>query len=114
MVDTNDVVADLAAQIADLRGRIRELDDQRAKLSEQLEQALTRFSAAAHAGAPPPASIDPQILRVFHRFPDRVLSPRDVASALNYRDLPHLTMRLSRMVKAKKLKRVGHGRYVAS
>ena len=53
-----------------------------------------------------------QIMRVFQRFPDRYLSPRDVASALNYRDLPHIRMRLSRMVKAKKLQRVGHGRYM--
>lgn len=115
MSDTKDVVAELAAQIADLRHRLRELDEQRTRLSEQLDQALTRFTAAAagHTGDNPSKSIDPQIMRVFQRFPDRVLTPRDIAAAMKFRDLPHLTMRLSRMVKAKKLKRVGHGRYLA-
>ncbi|HEY2093125.1 MAG TPA: hypothetical protein VGJ81_14670 [Thermoanaerobaculia bacterium] len=53
-------------------------------------------------------------MRVFHRFPDRYLGPRDVAAAMDYRDLAHIRMRLSRMVKSKKLKRVGHGRYMAN
>ena len=115
MADTLDLIAELAANISDLRRRIRELDDERARLNEQLDQALTRFTSltTGHAGASPSRSIDPQIMRVFQRFPDRDLSPRDVAAALNYRDLDHVRMRLSRMVKAKKLKRIGHGRYVA-
>jgi predicted transcriptional regulator of viral defense system len=62
----------------------------------------------------PSRSIDPAIMRVFQRFPDRYLSPRDVAAAMNYRDLAHIRMRLSRMVKSEKLKRVGHGRYMAN
>ena len=115
MSDTLSVIAELAAQIADTRRRIGELDGERARLSEQLDQALTRFAAlaAGHTGLEPSRSIDPEIMRVFLRYPDRYLSPRDVASALDYRDVAHIRMRLSRMVKAKKLKRVGHGRYVA-
>ena len=115
MVDTIDVLADTAAEIADIRRRVREIDEERARLMEQLEKALVRFTslAAGHTGMEPSRSIDPEIMRVFQRYPDRYLTPRDVATALNYRDLPHIRMRLSRMVKSKKLKRVGHGRYVA-
>lgn len=116
VADTLDVITDLAAQIADIRRQIREIDAQRVRLNEQLDRVLTRFTAlaAGHTGTQPSRSIDPEIMRVFQRFPDRYLSPRDVAAAMNYRDLPHMRMRLSRMVKSKKLKRVGHGRYVAN
>jgi hypothetical protein len=116
MPDTIDVLAELAAQIADTRRRIRELDEQRVRLHEQLDETLARFTAlaAGHSGMEPSRSIDPAIMRVFQRFPDRYLSPRDVAAAMNYRDLAHIRMRLSRMVKSEKLKRVGHGRYMAN
>jgi hypothetical protein len=116
MAETIDVITELAAQIADLRRRILELDAERVQLSEQLDRSLLRFSelTIGHTGAQPSRSIDPEIMRVFQRFPDRYLSPRDVAAAMKYRDLPHMRMRLSRMVKSKKLKRVGHGRYVAN
>jgi predicted nuclease with TOPRIM domain len=116
MVDTIDVLADTAAEIADIRKRVRELDDERARLNERLEKALIRFTAlaAGHTGMQPSRSIDPEILRVFQRYPDRYLTPRDVATAMSYRDVAHIRMRLSRMVKSKKLKRVGHGRYVAA
>lgn len=116
MPDTTDVLSETAVQIADIRRKIGELDAQRARLSAQLDEALTRFAglAAGHTGMQPSRSIDPQIMLVFQRYPDRYLSPRDVAAALNDSDLPHIRMRLSRMVKAKKLKRVGHGRYMAA
>ena len=116
MVDTIDVVSDLAAHIADLRRQLKDADALRTRLSEELDQTIAQFTAATTGLSVPRAysTWDPAILRVFQRFPDRYLTPRDIAIELRSNDLPHIRMRLSRMVKAGKLKRGGHGRYMAA
>jgi hypothetical protein len=116
MVDTIDVVSVLAARIADLRRQIKDADALRTRLSQELDETIAQFTAATTGQSVPRAysSWDPAILRVFQRFPDRYLTPRDIAIELHSNDLPHIRMRLSRMVKAGKLERGGHGRYMAT
>ena len=53
MNEALDVVSELAAQIAELRQRMKELDAERATVRQKLEEALDRFGIASGAHSAP-------------------------------------------------------------
>jgi len=106
---------DASDRLRQLRARLDELDAERAKLHEQIEACMDEL-ARATGGADAGSGLSARILAVLRREPTRAFAPMDVGTALRFRseqDFVNVRVSLSRMSRAGRVRRVGHGRYMS-
>lgn len=118
MTGTVDAVADLAVRISDIRRRLNELESERVRLRNELDEATRRFAAMTtgiHEPTTGSGQMDAEILALFRRNPEIYFSRVDVESHLRRQnwnvDGPYIRTKLSRLAKRGKIRKVGHGRY---
>jgi hypothetical protein len=117
----NDPVArvlDVSQKMHELRGRLEELDAERARIQQEIAGCMEQLAhvAGGQVKPPPDSTMSAQILWVLRRHPDRPLAPIDIAGMLDIRhkqELTNLRVLLSRMGRDGRARRVAHGRYMA-
>lgn len=116
----NDPVArvlDVSSKMHELRGRLVQLDAERAAIQEQIAVCMEQLATTAGGQVRPPlgSTTSEQVLWVLRRHPDRPLAPIDVAAMLDIRgkqELTNLRVLMSRMARDGRARRVARGRYM--
>jgi hypothetical protein len=117
----NDPVArvlDVSRKMHDLRGRLEQLDAERAAIQQDIAVCMAELAhvAGGQVKPPPDSTMSEQVLWVLRRHHDRPLAPIDIAGMLDIRkrqELTNLRVLLSRMGRDGRARRVAHGRYMA-
>lgn len=119
MSSASDVISTLALRIAELRRRLEELDAERQKVADELDDCTGRFSALATGiELPRDASgqMTVQIATLFRRNYNRYFTPKEITEFLTglkwQVDMPYVRTKLARLAKRGKIRKVGHGRYM--
>ncbi|HEX7190443.1 MAG TPA: hypothetical protein VF381_02620 [Thermoanaerobaculia bacterium] len=96
-----------------------ELDAERKKILDELDDCTARFSAAATGAQPPKAGsalIDIEIRNLFRRYYDRYFTPKEVTEHLQRLGwriyMPYVRTKLARLAKRNVIRKAGHGRYM--
>ncbi len=119
MASTSDVISSLALRIAELRRRLEELDAERLKVADELDDCTARFSALAVGIELPKTGsgqMDVQITTLFRRHYNRYFTPKEITEyllGLQWKiDMPYVRTKLARLAKRGKIQKAGHGRYM--
>jgi len=119
MSDTSDVISVLALRIAELRVRLEQLDQERKKVGDELDDCTARFSALA-VGIERPSTgsgqMDQEITKLFRRHYNSYFTPKEITEhllRLKWKvDMPYVRTKLARLAKRGKIHKAGHGRYM--
>ena len=111
-------VLDVSQKMHELRGRLEQLDAERAAIQAEIAACMEQLAyvAGGQVMPPPDSTLSAQILWVLRRQPDRPLAPMDIAGMLDIRDrrtLTNIRVLLSRMGRDGRARKVAHGRYKA-
>jgi hypothetical protein len=117
----NDPVArvlEVSQKMHELRGRLEQLDAERAGIQQEITACMEQLALATGGKdqRPPDTTLSAQILWALRSQPDRALAPMDIAGMLNIHhraELTNVRVLLSRMGRDGRARRVGHGRYMA-
>ena len=109
-----DRVLKITAELRDLRGRLAELDSERTAVERKIQQKLAEIGLPPeHAGAERGGRSD-QILAHMRLHPGKVFTAPEIAREWNVTsalEIGNFRVALRRLSKARKIERIGQGRY---
>ena len=118
MTDPVARVLDVSQKMHELRGRLDQLDAERAGIQQEIAACMEQLALATGGQdkRPPATTLSAQILWALRQYPDHSLAPMDIAGMLNIRhpgELTNVRVLLSRMGRDGRARKVRHGRYTA-
>ena len=111
-------VVECSQRLIELRHRLDEVEEQRNAIRGEIDRCLEQLATLTGGQLVPPPNSSPssRVIWLLRRDPAHPIAPSDVAYALGITgrsELRALRGLMSRMAREGRLRRVGHGRYVA-